>query len=82
MSESRLTRLEGAVFGWTGTNGLIGETKSHATRIREIEDTISTAKTAVTFVRWGMLCLGILIPLLNVEQIAAIMAAILKLAAK
>jgi hypothetical protein len=82
MSESRLTRLEAAVFGWTGSNGLIGDAKSHAARIREVEDTISTARHTLHLLKWASVLAGGALGVMSSEQIAAVVAAILKLLGK
>lgn len=55
--EHRLVRLETAVFGWTGGNGLMGDRQKDRARLDAIEASILQARTLVRAARW--LCLGL-----------------------
>ncbi len=78
MSEQRLTRLEIAMFGWTGSNGVIGTQKEHSADLASIKQVLSIAVWLVKAARWLILALSALIALAGSDHAAAVLVAIIK----
>lgn len=81
MQQDRMTRIEVAVFGWTGDNGLMGDRAKHSARISAIEDSLTHVRILARAARWLILAGAALSTLAGSEQIAAWLAVLLRAAA-
>jgi hypothetical protein len=78
--EHRVTRLETAVFGWTGANGLMGDRAKDRARLDAIEASILQVRTVVRAARWVILSAAALLTVIGSDAIAGWLAALIKAA--
>lgn len=70
----RITRLEIAVFGWTGNNGLRGQVADNSRRLASLEALLAQALTVARTGRWIALGLGGGLAFLGAERVGAALA--------
>ena len=79
--EHRVTRLETAVFGWTGSNGLMGDRQKTSARLDAIEASILQVRTVIRAARWAILSAAALLTVGGSDTIAGWITALVKAAA-
>lgn len=79
MVQDRLTRIEIALFGWMGTNGLLGTSKDLSRRLATLEREAiahqARAKTLVRIVAWAAPVAVALIGAMGVDGVSHLIAA-------
>lgn len=78
--EHRVTRLETAVFGWTGENGLMGDRAKDRARLDAIEASILQVRTVIRAARWLILSAVALLTVTGSDSISGWIATLLKAA--
>jgi hypothetical protein len=79
--EHRVTRLETAVFGWTGSNGLMGDRQKDRARLDAIESSILQVRTVIQAIRWFILSAAALLTVAGSQTIAGWIATLIQSAA-
>jgi hypothetical protein len=71
-----IARLQDAMWGYNGTNGVVGQTKDHERRIEALEQYRRDLKTVQEVARWMVLGLAAVIGFLLTDPAAKIIAAL------
>lgn len=74
-----LARLQDAMWGYGGQNGVVGTTKDHEGRLKTLEQQARDIQTLKEFTRWAALGVVALGGFLMTEPAAKILAAIASL---
>lgn len=76
-ASERLTVLWTAVFGLDGSNGLRGQSREQARRIKEVEDWKAEVEALVRLVKWLALAVVSMAGFLTSDKAAAVLRAVL-----
>ena len=76
--QDRTTRLEIAVFGWTGSDGLMADRTKQGDDLAAIKATLAQVRTLARLARWFILAAAGTLTAAGSDHIAAWLATLIK----